>query len=180
MVRPAGDEALTEPFHAKLTTAAINKTPRLSLSTKTGSHSMKVLTAAAFGMVLLSTAARADSAEGTWLSEDGGTKVRVVDCGGKLCGTVVWLDHPIDRETGKPKTDKRNPDPAKRSRPLIGLQVVSGMTPSGPNKWSGKVYNADDGHTYSAHFQLKSQTVATLQGCVLGILCKGHTWKRSN
>src|SRR4029077_14878602 len=47
-------------------------------------------------------------------------------CGGtKLCATLVWLDHPIDPATGRPKTDRLNPDPAKRSRPLIGLQVVN-------------------------------------------------------
>ncbi len=144
---------------------------------------MKVLIAAAFGATLLSTAATAviaQSAEGTWLSEDGGTKVRIADCGGKLCATVVWLDEPIDPGTGKPKTDKRNPDPAKRARPLLGLQVVSNLTPSGPNRWSGTVYNADDGRTYKANLKVQSQSVATLQGCVLGVLCKDHTWKRTN
>ncbi|MFN3659071.1 MAG: DUF2147 domain-containing protein [Pseudolabrys sp.] len=141
---------------------------------------MKVAFAAAFGLLMLSSAALAESAEGTWLSEDGGTKVRLVDCGGKLCGTVVWLDEPVDKETGKAKTDKLNPDPAKRSRPLLGLQVVSGLKPNGPERWSGSIYNADDGRTYQAHLQIKSRSVAVLQGCVLAVLCKGHTWRRVN
>ncbi len=117
---------------------------------------------------------------GTWLSADGGTKVRVSECGGKLCGKVVWLNEPIDPATGKPKTDKRNSDPAKRSRPLIGVPVVNGMTPSGDNKWSGKIYNADDGKTYDAHVTLVSSDAMRVQGCVLSVLCKSQTWKRAD
>jgi uncharacterized protein (DUF2147 family) len=135
---------------------------------------------AAIGLILLSSAALAGAPEGTWLSHDGGTKVRLSDCSGKLCGTVVWLNEPIDRSTGKPKTDKHNPDPAKRARPLIGLRVASGLAPSGPNKWSGLIYNADDGHTYQASLQVQSESTAKLEGCVLSVLCKGHTWTRSN
>ena len=141
---------------------------------------MKCVMAAAIGLILLSSAALAGAPEGTWLSQDGGTKVRLSDCGGKLCGTVVWLNEPIDRSTGKPKTDKHNPDPAKRARPLIGLQVARGMAPSGPNKWSGRIYNADDGRTYQASFKVQSESTAKVQGCVLRVLCKGHTWTRAN
>ena len=83
---------------------------------------MKLFIAAACGLVMLSGAALAGNAEGTWLSQNGDTKVKLSDCGSKLCGTVVWLSEPVDRATGRPKTDKHNPDPAKRARPLIGLK----------------------------------------------------------
>ena len=125
--------------------------------------------------------AQAAPVAGTWLSADGGTKVRVSECGGnRLCGKVVWLNEPIDKQTGKPKTDKRNADPDRRARPLIGVQVVSGMAPSGDNKWSGKIYNADDGKTYDAHVTLVSENAMQVQGCVLGVLCKSQTWKRAD
>jgi uncharacterized protein (DUF2147 family) len=129
--------------------------------------------------MLLSHAALAASAEGTWLSSDGGTKVRLSDCGGKLCGTVVWLHEPADPSTGKPKTDKLNPDPAKRARLMVGLRVAS-LAPSGQNTWSGNIYNADDGKTYQASFQVQSQRTAKVQGCVLSVLCKSHIWTRVN
>ncbi len=141
---------------------------------------MKFVCAAVIGLSLLSSAALAGEPQGTWLSEDGGTKVHIANCGGKLCGTVVWLDEPNDRKTGKPKTDKRNPDPAKRSHPLLGLQVVHGLAASGPNLWSGLIYNADDGNTYQAHLKVQGERSAKVEGCVLGILCKGQTWTRSN
>ncbi len=126
-----------------------------------------------------SSAALADPV-GTWLSQDGGTKVHITECGGKLCGTVVWLDKPIDPRTGKPKTDKLNPDPAKRSRPLIGLQVVHRLAPSGPDKWSGQIYNADDGRTYQASLTVRSGNAAHVEGCVLAVLCKRQTWTRTD
>jgi uncharacterized protein (DUF2147 family) len=141
---------------------------------------MKFVTAAAIGLIISANAALAGAPEGTWLSQDGGTKVRLSDCGGKLCGTVVWLNEPIDRSTGKPKTDKLNPDPAKRARPLLGLQVVRGLTVSSPNTWSGLIYNADDGHTYQASMTVQGERTAKVEGCVLGILCKGQTWARAN
>jgi uncharacterized protein (DUF2147 family) len=141
---------------------------------------MKYVYAAAIGLVCWSGAALAGAPEGTWLSEDGGTKVHIANCGGKLCGTVVWLHYPTDQGTGKPKTDEHNPDPAKRGRPLLGLQVVHGLAPNGPDKWSGQIYNADDGNTYSAHMMVPDANTAKVQGCVLGILCKGQTWQRAN
>ena len=115
---------------------------------------------------------------GTWLSADGGTKVRISDCGGKLCGKVVWLSDPLGND-GKPKTDKHNEDEAKRTRPLLGVPVVQGMAPNGDNKWSGKIYNADDGKTYDAHVSVISADAMNVQGCVLGFLCKSQKWTRA-
>jgi uncharacterized protein (DUF2147 family) len=141
---------------------------------------MTFVAAIAVALLMITNAARASSAEGTWVSEDGGTKVHLSDCGGKLCGKVVWLNEPIDRSTGKPKTDIRNPDPTKRGRPLVGLKVLNGLKPSGPNTWSGTIYNADDGHIYRANLKLEDERTAEVQGCVFGVLCRTHTWQRVN
>ena len=63
---------------------------------------MKIATLAAFGFCLLPGTALAGAPEGVWLSEDGGTKVRISTCqANKLCGTVAWLARPIDPETGQ-------------------------------------------------------------------------------
>lgn len=145
------------------------------------SAAMKLTHAVLAGLFCMSSAALAGAPEGTWLSEDGGTKVQITQCrGDKLCGTVVWLDEPIDKQTGKPKTDKLNPDPSKRNRPLIGLQVIQDLSPNGPGMWSGAIYNADDGRTYQASLRLQGDASAKVQGCVLKVLCKKHTWTRTN
>ena len=51
--------------------------------------------------------------------------------------------------------DRHNSELSKRSRPLVGTQIVLGLKPSAtPNKWQGQVYNADDGRTYSGDLKM--------------------------
>jgi uncharacterized protein (DUF2147 family) len=140
---------------------------------------MKPIAAAISGLLLMASPALAADPAGTWLSADGGSKVRIVNCGASLCGTVVWLKEPVDKATGKPKTDKDNPDTAKRNRPMLGLQVIQGMRPNGADTWSGQIYNADDGKTYRSNLMLQSPKKARVEGCVL-IFCIGENWTRTD
>ena len=128
---------------------------------------------------LAGTASAAD-AIGTWYTGDKEGQVRIVNCGGALCGTLIWLKEPNDPDTGRPKTDKNNADASKQSRPLLGVPIVLGMKPSGPGQWTGDVYNASDGKTYSGSFTLTGPNSADLKGCVLSVFCKSQTWTRVN
>ena len=125
----------------------------------------------------ISLAAERD-ALGLWLTKDRDAKVRVTDCGGSLCGTIAWLAAPIDKETGKPSTDKMNPDPSRRARPLVGVRIF-GMQPVGPNRWSGPIYNADDGKTYHGNVELLGPNELKIEGC-LGPFCDHEIWVRTN
>jgi uncharacterized protein (DUF2147 family) len=125
--------------------------------------------------------ARAADALGTWYTADKDSQVRITNCGGALCGSLVWLKEPIDPATGRPKTDKNNADASKQSRPLLGVPIVLAMKPSGtPDQWSGNVYNASDGKTYTGSFTLTGPNTAELKGCVMSIICKTQTWTRAN
>ena len=140
-----------------------------------------LLAAAALFMLTVSESAFAADPAGVWLTQTGMSRIRVADCGGALCGTIIWLKEPNDPETGKPKTDKHNSDASKRSRPLIGVQIVLGMKPAGDGKWSGQVYNAEDGKTYSGNLTFSGGNALQLQGCALGgLVCKGQTWTKVN
>jgi uncharacterized protein (DUF2147 family) len=114
---------------------------------------------------------------GVWLTQAGDARVKVSKCGGGICGTIVGLKDPIDPATGKPQVDDKNPNPALKKRPVIGLQLFSGMQPSGPNKWSGQIYNADDGSSYASSVSLAGPDSLRVEGCV-GALCGGETWTR--
>ena len=83
---------------------------------------------------------------GVWRDSDG-TTIRVQRCGTALCGTIVGMSPPNDPETGQPWTDKFNSEQTKRGDPLIGRQVFIDMQPAGPGKWSGTLYNTDDGRS---------------------------------
>ena len=101
------------------------------------------------------TAAAADP-RGVWLV-DGKAAVEIYDCGGGLCGRIVALTEPRDRQ-GAPKHDSHNPDPALRDRPLCGLTVLNGLRSAGAGAWDGgRFYNPDDGHRYSATAQMASE-----------------------
>jgi uncharacterized protein (DUF2147 family) len=142
----------------------------------------RILSVAVFvAAVNLAAPAFAADAVGTWYTADKESQVKIVNCGGALCGTLVWLKQPIDPATGRPKTDKNNADASKQGRPLLGVPIVLGMKPNGvPNQWSGEVYNASDGRTYSGSFTLTSPNTADLKGCILGMICKSQTWTRAN
>ena len=114
---------------------------------------------------------------GVWLTQAGDARVHVSHCGSGLCGRIVWLKEPIDPKTNKPQVDDKNPNPALQKRPIIGLSLFIGMKAAGPNKWSGKIYDADDGQTYTANVSVKSDDTLEVQGCV-GALCGAETWTR--
>jgi uncharacterized protein (DUF2147 family) len=115
---------------------------------------------------------------GVWLTQAGDARVRVSRCGGGICGVVVWLRDPINAATGKPQVDDKNPNPALAKRPMIGLPLFMGMHPSGPNRWSGQIYNADDGSSYVSNVSLSGADTLRVEGC-MGALCGGETWTRA-
>jgi len=131
------------------------------------------------GCASIARPALAASPLGTWYTADKDSQVRIANCGGAICGTLVWLKVPNDPATGRPKLDKHNADATKQTRPLLGAAIVLGMRPSGPNVWSGNVYNASDGKTYTGAFTLTGDNTAELKGCVMAILCKSQTWTRA-
>jgi uncharacterized protein (DUF2147 family) len=144
------------------------------------SRTFAIATSAILGLAAAMPASAADP-RGNWMTENGRAKVAIVNCGSALCGNIVALTEPNDPATGKPKTDTNNPDADKRTRPLIGVQIVIGMTPDTAEKWKGQVYNAEDGRTYSGSITLVNATTLTLQGCALGgLICKNQTWTRTH
>jgi uncharacterized protein (DUF2147 family) len=128
--------------------------------------------AAALGLLAVPGPAWAGpEATGTWRMANGKVTVRVSRCGPNLCGTVVGLRKPRDRK-GKPRLDKENPNPTLRSRPVMGLTIMRNMRANGAGRWSGTIYNPDDGKTYSAYMTLDNAKTMQVEGCVAGIFCR--------
>jgi uncharacterized protein (DUF2147 family) len=100
--------------------------------------------------VLVSAGTALADPRGLWLAQDG-ARVRVSSCGKGLCATIASTKSRIDPTTGASWTDKNNPDPGKRNRPLVGVEVLGSTTQDEPGKWSGWLYNTDNGQTYTGH-----------------------------
>jgi uncharacterized protein (DUF2147 family) len=130
-------------------------------------------------ILLAAPSVRAQDGEptGIWQTQAGDARVRVSKCAGGICGVIVGLREPIDPATGKPQVDDKNPNPALKKRPIIGLPLFSGMHPAGPGKWSGTIYNADDGSSYASNVSILGPASMRVEGCV-GALCGGETWTR--
>ncbi len=107
---------------------------------------------------------------GEWLVAKRVARIKIVNCNERLWGVVSW-------ET-TPGVDSNNPDPAKRTRPTLGMPILLGMEKVKSNEWKGEIYNSEDGKTYSSSITLLNPDLLKVQGCVLGILCGGENWTR--
>ena len=136
---------------------------------------MKRILPAAFGTtLLLATAIHAQTAEdalGVWENPENKSHTEFYKCGDGVCGKIVKA---VDGQ----KTDDKNPDPAKRNRPIVGLVIMQGAKKTGPNKWAGTLYNRADGKSYSGTLTVKSKNSVDLSGCVAAVFCKTTTFTR--
>lgn len=132
-----------------------------------------VLTAFAFA-----ASAGADGLAGQWLI-DGKVAVEIFGCDGADCGRIVWLKftHPAGERFDH---DKRNPNPALRTRQLCGLVILKKLRPAGAGRWRGGVfYNPQDGRTYRVNVQLKGADALSARFFVgLPLLGKTKTLSR--
>lgn len=119
------------------------------------------------------TAQTAEDAFGVWLNPENQSNVEFYKCGDGLCAKITKV---ADAQ----KTDDKNPDPAKRERPVVGLVIMEGAKRSGANKWSGTLYNRADGKSYSGTVTVKDKNSLELSGCVALVLCRTTTWTRVN
>jgi uncharacterized protein (DUF2147 family) len=138
----------------------------------------KKLMAAAvlLGLAGLGIPAAAETATGIWRMSNGKVTVKVTPCGANLCGTVVGLKKPRD-DKGRPRLDKENPNPALRSRPVIGLTILSNMKAGGNGRWTGTIYNPDDGNTYRSEMKLQNPNTMKVDGCV-AVFCRSMKFIR--
>lgn len=147
--------------------------------------------AAAMGFataVLLASASQSQAASadptGYWMKPDAEreSKIQVFKCGtGKklLCAKIAWLKDPLGRN-GKPLTDVRNENTSLRNRQIVGLTIFTGLAPSAPSTWTGKIYNPEDGKIYSATLTVLSRTKILLKGCKAWLLCGERHWLRTS
>ena len=118
---------------------------------------------------------------GTWVVEDGRARVRLERCRSaqdRVCGYIVWMKDPIDGR-GQPYRDANNPDQDKRSRALLGHQLLMGLKPTSEDRFEGDIYNAEDGKRYSVSLWRESSDRLKLKGCMLKLLCSTQTWQQS-
>ena len=114
---------------------------------------------------------------GLWENED--ATFQIFESNGKLSARIVALKVPKTPE-GKEKTDIYNPDPAKRSTPIIGLVFMSEFARKSDTRWDGgTIYDPKSGNTYSCFMELETPEKMKVRGFV-GVSLIGRTeyWSR--
>src|SRR5262245_29810843 len=134
-------------------------------------------------LLLLTAAATSHAQEGVvgrWVTPGVAAIVELAPCPGTttLCGTIRWLWEAVD-EKGQPRLDSQNADTGLRSRPLLGLAVLSGLTPAPGGVWSGRIYNPEDGQTYKASLRRTAADSLLVEGCVL-VICRKQVWRKAS
>ena len=112
------------------------------------------------------------SITGRWATDDGKAIVDIYACGAKLCGKVHKL---LIKQPAGGQRDERNPDKAKRTRHVSGLQIYWDLAADG-NAWKGQGYSPEDGRYYKAHLTPKGNKMS-MKGCV-SVFCKTVTWTK--
>lgn len=128
--------------------------------------------------VLSVSAQKADAIIGKWLNPSGEGQVEIYKKGDKYFGKLAWIKFPNDA-SGKPKTDLKNPDPALRTRPELGLELLKDFTFNGEDVYEGgTIYDPKSGKTYSCKMTINGKKLK-IRGYV-GISLFGRTeeWTR--
>lgn len=123
---------------------------------------------------------QADKLIGVWEPSNGKARVKIEKIGNKYFGKIVWLKEPNDPDTGQPKVDKNNPDPALQNSPLKGYRLLKDFTFKGDNEWhEGTIYDPENGSNYSCTIKMVDENTLEIRGFI-GISAFGRTdvWKR--
>ncbi|MEN2749164.1 DUF2147 domain-containing protein [Sphingomonas sp. T9W2] len=127
---------------------------------------------AATAMLIAMPALAATPIAGRYVTEDGSGVIEIGRCGATMCGKLVRI---LKAEPNAPKTDVNNSDPALRSRPILGMPILSGFTDAGKD-WRGRIYDPRNGKTYKSIVSRNGDGTLKVQGCI-AFLCQTQTWK---
>jgi uncharacterized protein (DUF2147 family) len=128
---------------------------------------------------LIRPAHAAEDVFGRWATPGVSAVVELAPCGdgATLCGTIRWLWDGLD-ERGRPRLDAQNADTSLRTRPLVGLTILSGLKADLAGGWQGRIYNPEDGQTYRATVKRRGTDTLVVEGCVL-IACSKQIWRKA-
>jgi uncharacterized protein (DUF2147 family) len=123
-----------------------------------------LLTVGALAAAAAPAAAR-DPIEGLW--KHGPMVVEIAPCGDDLCGTVVKASA-LQQEKAERGSGTR----------LIGSRLITGIEPTGPGTYKGRVFAADRNVYASGSVHQLSPNELEVKGCVLMVICKSRTYVR--
>ena len=122
---------------------------------------------------------RADDVIGVWQTAGGKSNVEIMQTNGVYSGKFIYLKEP-NTPKGTPKVDRNNPDPTRRTDPIIGLSLLKGFRFDGAYEWKGgKIYDPENGKTYSCYMKLADWKTLKIRGYIgISLLGRTEAWTR--
>ena len=114
---------------------------------------------------------------GKWLSGDGDGWIEIRNSGKGLSGVIAGSPDP---DEDRPDKDEKNPDPALRDRPLVGLQIFDGFEYQGKGRWKGgTIYYPNRGKTYQCTVTRVDEDTLKVRGFIgVSLLGRTEIWTR--
>ncbi len=119
-------------------------------------------------------AVAATSVQGRWLTPTRDSVIEIAPCGAKICGRVAKI---LRADANGATTDKANPNPALRSRPILGMPIFTEFVDAGAI-WSGTVYDPRNGKSYKSKLSRNADGTLKMQGCI-AFFCQTQTWTKA-
>ncbi|MEM7096966.1 MAG: DUF2147 domain-containing protein [Pseudomonadota bacterium] len=146
--------------------------------TFTLSRHLKLAACFAAGLCIFSIPqAHANPVLGYWASD--GSIIHITETEGNLSAIVVALMEPNYTEgeeygpVGAPRRDDLNPEEARRTDPVLGLELLKNYTYGG-KRWEGKIYDPESGNTYSSRMEVDRKGNLKMRGYI-GVPMLGRT-----
>ena len=106
---------------------------------------------------------------GLWASDR--SLFELIERDGELLGIIRAINNPTytreenpDR-AGQPRTDDHNPDSTLRSRPMVGISILSDYEYR-KGLWQGRIYDPDTGNTYQSRARLARDGRLKIRGYI--------------
>lgn len=110
----------------------------------------------------------ADKIIGKWIAnEDKNVIVQIYKAGNEFKAKIIWFDDSDDKTRPMAtRYDTKNPDKNLRSRKLLGLEVLRGLTYNAEeDEWQdGHIYDPSSGKEYSAKAWLAADGTLKVRG----------------
>lgn len=121
---------------------------------------------------------------GIWWNEEKSSRIEVYEEKGKIYGKIVWIKVNTNPNGTAPRTDYLNPDEKLKTRPVIGVRILTDLVwDADDQEWTdGEIYDPKSGKTYSCYAELQKDGKLFLKGYVLGMTFIGRStlWTRYN
>ena len=124
-------------------------------------------------LLIVLAASPAHALSGRWITQSGNLEIEIAPCGDALCGTAVKVL--ANHSMSNPGAEM-----AATGVPALGLKVLRDFVPDGENRWSGHLFDRENGKTYRCRMTLLESGALEIHPYI-GLPLFGQTqiWRRA-